>query len=184
LAERRSPAQHHWIKINRAPVLALWASVVAERLGCSRAEAVTLGRAVAGLNAYSKGKSLGIFKPSTEKVKETRRGLPRDEIIHVDLLGRAVPTTLREGELRAVSKGKAIPPESVERYLEGKFGAAMEETREAMRSLSKAYKPGELAAQAYGLYVQFRPEIPRGKKGWGAEGRLSIDRIRRLAARS
>jgi hypothetical protein len=46
------------ISINRSLVLTLWAAVVAERLGFERYEALTLGRAVAGLNAYSKGRSL------------------------------------------------------------------------------------------------------------------------------
>ena len=36
------------IKVNRAPVLTLWAAVVAERLGHDRDAAITLGRAVAG----------------------------------------------------------------------------------------------------------------------------------------
>ena len=36
------------ITINRAPVLTLWAAVVAERLGFDRAFALTLGQAVAG----------------------------------------------------------------------------------------------------------------------------------------
>jgi hypothetical protein len=55
------------VTINRAPVLTLWASVVAERLGFGRDEALTLGKAVAGLNAYSKGRALGIYKPSTKE---------------------------------------------------------------------------------------------------------------------
>ena len=44
------------IKINRAPVLTLWAAVVAERLGYNKNEALMLGEAVAGLNAQSKGR--------------------------------------------------------------------------------------------------------------------------------
>jgi hypothetical protein len=44
-------SQSRTIYINHAPVLTLWAAVVAERLGFSRDEALTLGRAVAGLNA-------------------------------------------------------------------------------------------------------------------------------------
>ena len=36
------------IKINRAPVLTLWAAVGAERLGFDHDEALTLGRAVTG----------------------------------------------------------------------------------------------------------------------------------------
>lgn len=58
--ERRS-----FVMINRAPVLTLWAAVVAEMLGFDDDdEALTLGRAVAGLNAYSKGVSLGLFRPT------------------------------------------------------------------------------------------------------------------------
>jgi hypothetical protein len=46
------------ITINRAPVLTLWAAVVVERLGFDWQEALTLGRAVAGLSAHSKGARL------------------------------------------------------------------------------------------------------------------------------
>jgi len=52
------------VMVNRAPVLTLWAAVVAEVLGFEHDEALTLGRAVAGLNAYSKGISLGLFQPT------------------------------------------------------------------------------------------------------------------------
>ena len=38
-----------WVMVNRAPVLTLWAAVVAEFLGFEHDEALTLARAVAGL---------------------------------------------------------------------------------------------------------------------------------------
>jgi hypothetical protein len=61
----------HTVNINRAPVLTLWATVVAERLGYDHEAALTLGKAVAGLNAQSKGRRLGIFEeakgPSEER---------------------------------------------------------------------------------------------------------------------
>ena len=44
------------ISINRVPVLTLWAAVVAQRLGFDEDKAPSLGKAVAGLNAYSKGR--------------------------------------------------------------------------------------------------------------------------------
>jgi len=50
------------MEINRAPVLTLWAVVVAERLGYKQDTALTLGKALAGLNAQSKGRALGIFE--------------------------------------------------------------------------------------------------------------------------
>ena len=62
------------ITINRAPVLTLWAAVVAERLGYERDEAVTFGRAVAGLNAAAKARSLGIAKPREKPAVERRDG--------------------------------------------------------------------------------------------------------------
>jgi hypothetical protein len=63
----------HTIMVNRSPVLTLWAAVVAERLGFDSDEALTLGRAVAGLNAYSKSLSLGLYHPTPEAERERRR---------------------------------------------------------------------------------------------------------------
>jgi hypothetical protein len=60
------------ILINRAPVLTLWAAVVAERLGFKPDEALSLGKALAGLNAQSKGRRLGIFKPTPKDLKKVR----------------------------------------------------------------------------------------------------------------
>jgi hypothetical protein len=31
------------------------------------------------------------------------------------------------------------------------------------------------------LYEKFSPEIPPGKKGWGATGKLDLDLIRKMA---
>jgi hypothetical protein len=58
------------LRINRAPVLTLWAAVMAERLGFAWEEALTLGRAVAGLNAYAKDKVLGLFTLNLEAVRK------------------------------------------------------------------------------------------------------------------
>ena len=52
-----------------------------------------------------------------------------------------------------------------------------------MQKLAKAYKPSELAHDAYSLYEQFRPDIPAGKKGWGAKGDLGLGFIVKLAKR-
>ena len=53
------------IKISRAPVLALWAAIVAGRLGYNKNEALTFGKAVAGLNAQSKGRRRSASGSST-----------------------------------------------------------------------------------------------------------------------
>lgn len=172
------------IMINRAPVLTLWAAVVAERLGHPWNTALTLGKAVAGLNAQSKGRRLGIYEPAPEGAarargrKGTTRG-PRREV--VELLGRQVPVEETPDGVRAVVKDKAERPDAVRRYLEGKFGDDFGAAREAMEALAASFKPRELAEVAYDLYERFRPEIPAGKRGWGAKGTLDLDRVRRLA---
>jgi hypothetical protein len=68
------PVAAKTISINRAPVLTLWAAVVAQRLGFDEDEALTLGKAVAGLNAYSKGRRLGMFKPPRRRRRRHGKG--------------------------------------------------------------------------------------------------------------
>jgi hypothetical protein len=167
------------VTINRAPVLTLWAGVVAERLGFDREEALTLGKAVAGLNAQAKGRRLGIFKPGKEKGKKARERRHGEEF-WVDICGRAVPAVNTEDGVRAVVRDKPIDPASVAGYLDGKFGDDLDDVRDAMWALAKSMKPGELADRAYGLYEKFRPKIPQGKRGWGAKGDLDLELIRSL----
>ena len=57
----------------------------------------------------------------------------------------------------------------------------MKAARPAMQKLAKAYTPQELAHDAYRLYERFRPDIPAGKKGWGAKGDLDLGLVGRLA---
>ena len=168
--------------VNRAPVLTLWAAVVAERLGFQKDEALTLGRAVAGLNAYSKGVRLGIYQPTPEAEKERRRKAREGETLHIDLLHRAVPVVQTPDGLRAMSGERPISPESVARYLEGKFSGNLARVRAAMERLARSMPPDELGPRAYRLYEQFRPEIPEGVTGWGAKGELHLERIAELGA--
>jgi hypothetical protein len=170
------------IKINRAPVLTLWAAVVAERLGYDEETALTLGKAVAGLNAQSKGKKLGIYEEKTEDEKredKKKEKAARPEF--VELLGRGIPAVKTPQGLRAAEKGIPIHAESVETYLKQKFGEDLEDARKAMKKLAKSYTPKQLESKAYTLYEKFRPEIPEGKRGWGAKGELDLDYIRSLA---
>jgi hypothetical protein len=164
-------------------VLTLWAAIVAERLGFDREEALTMGRAVAGLNAYAKGKSLGIFKPAPVEVQRERKRLREGTAMQVELLHRAVPVVRTALGLRALSKDKPIAHESVQRYLEAKFGEALAAVEAAMQALAGSLPREELADRAYALYEAFRPEVPAGTRGWGAAGVLDLARIQ-SAARS
>jgi len=172
------------VKINRAPVLTLWGTVVAERQGYDRDAALTLGKAVAGLNAQSKGRRLGIYEERTPEEREKereKRGEAEEEEYTLAVMGRAVPAVDTDHGMRATTKGKPIDPGSVRRYLEKKFGDALPEVQAAMEELARAYEPRQLAVRAYALYEKFRPNIPEGTKGWGAEGELDLEYIRSLA---
>ena len=168
------------ILINRAPVLTLWASVVAERLGFNHDEALSLGKAIAGLTAQSKGQRLGIFKPTPKELKKVREQ-ERGEEFRVELLGRALPAVNTDQGVRAVVISKPIDPGGVERYLESKFGDALPEVRKALRELAKSFDPEDLAQRGFSLYEQFRPVITEGVQGWGAKGELDLNGIRKLA---
>lgn len=168
------------ILINRAPVLTLWASVVAERLGFKPDEALSLGKALAGLNAQSKGQRLGIFKPTPKELKKVRER-ERGEEFWVDLLGRALPAVNTDMGVRAAVESKPIEPAGVERYLESKFGDALTDARKAMAKLASAFEPDELAERGFSLYEQFRPQIPEGLSGWSAKGELDLGLVRKLS---
>jgi hypothetical protein len=127
---------------------------------------------------------LGIFAGATPRAataKAKKRAKPPKT---VELLGRAVPVVRTPDGLRARVKDRAESPASVERYLKQKFGDALPRVRSAMRALAKTQPPKRLEEIAFSLYEKFRPEIPKGTKGWGAKGRLDLNRIRALARRS
>ncbi|MCX6563585.1 MAG: hypothetical protein NTU60_08270 [Candidatus Aminicenantes bacterium] len=172
------------IFINRAPVLTLWASVVAERLGFDHKAALSLGKTLAGLNAQSKGRRLGIYKPIELAEGKPPKKAKLGEEFWVELLGRPLPSIHTKHGIRAVDEDKPIEPEGVERYLAEKFGPALEDARKAMRTLAQVFEPKELNAKGFSLYERFRPAIPDGVRGWGAKGELDLELIRSLEKRA
>lgn len=173
----------HTLQINRAPVFTLWAAIVAERLGHEKGEALSLGKAVAGLNAQAKGQRLGIYEPAKPEAKAHPEPVGKKPVGQVVILmGRHVPVTKTPEGMRATTKDKAIDAAAVEKYLTQKFGDALEDVTAALAALAKSRRPADLAHDAYPLYERFRPAIPEGTKGWGAKGALDLDLIRKLAA--
>jgi len=146
------------ILINRAPVLTLWTAVVAERLGFDREESLTLGRTLAGLNAYAKGKALGLFHPKPAELKDQRKNLKHREALRVSILHRVVPVVRTPEGLRALSKDKPIAPDSVERYLESKFGENLEAARTSMSASRSRMHPRFRTA------LLARPASPASKR--------------------
>ncbi len=159
------------IRVNRAPVLTLWAAIVAERLGHDEDAALTLGRAVAGASARVKARSIGLEEDRA--TPPAPAAAPRT----VRLLGRDVPVTGHGGSDHALDGGKAASPHAARAYVEKAFGARLPAVRRAMESLADSLPPEELNRTGFRLYEAFRPEVPPGTKGWGAKGVLDLARI-------
>mmetsp|Transcript_8636 Transcript_8636/g.20797 ORF Transcript_8636/g.20797 Transcript_8636/m.20797 type:complete len:395 (-) Transcript_8636:63-1247(-) len=99
------------LKINRSPVMKIWAATLAERTSFSWAEGLSLGGTVAGLNAQTKGRSIGIYKQREDKSEEKEeKRKSRAETETVQLLGRRIPV-VRTNDGRVL--GKAPKPRNM-----------------------------------------------------------------------
>jgi hypothetical protein len=166
------------IVVNRAPVLTLWATVVAERLGHPTDTALTLGRAVAGAAARTKARAIGRVERKADRDADT----PRLRVEHVTkpvmLLGREIrllPT--EDGELRAAEGDQPADPAGVQRYLTKAFSHHIDAVRTAMERLATQYEPEELNRIGFRLYEKFRPEVPPGAEGWAKKATLDLSKI-------
>jgi hypothetical protein len=168
------------VKVNRAPVLTLWAAVVAERLGHPPDAALTLGRAVAGASAQAKARRLGIADEhqGDDRAGGERHAAKAAPARTVRLLGRDVAVADNGA---ALDKGKAASVAGVRSYLTRAFGDRLGEVRAAMEELAASLPPDELNRTGFRLYERFRPEVPEGVEGWGAKALLDIRRIGRVA---
>jgi hypothetical protein len=153
------------LQSNRAPVRPRWAAVVAERLGCTWDKALTLGRAAAGLNAYTTGTALGLGTPTPLDGPAQRQAQRGQELRHVDVLHRAVPVTHTAAGLRVLSTATLIEPAHVQRSVQRTFGEVLADASAAMPHLAASLPPSALAAETYQLYKHVRPAMPARATG-------------------
>jgi hypothetical protein len=150
-------------------------------MGYDWQEALSLGKAVAGLNAQAKGRRLGIFG---EPKKPEKGGPPKKvglgEEFWLEIVGRPVPAKRTEDGVRAVVRDEPIDPAKADKYLRSKFGDDLDAVKAAMTELAESLSRKDLAESAYDLYETFRPTVSSGKEGWGQKGELSLDLIRSL----
>jgi hypothetical protein len=170
MAEARTP-----IRVNRAPVLTLWAAVVAERLGHPSETALSLASAVAGTAARAKARRLGIAEEKDRK-KDAAPERPQDT---TQLLGRKIRLAHdADGVVLAdAGDGKPAPAAPVAAYVAKAFGKHLAEVRTAMEALAERIEAQELNRIGFRLYERFRPEVPPDVKGWGAKGDLDLTKI-------
>ncbi|WP_137180893.1 hypothetical protein [Roseomonas sp. AR75] len=162
------------VRVNRAPVLTLWATVVAERMGHPPDLALSLGSVVASTAARAKARRLGIIADAPRTAREPAR---RDT---VRLLGRDVALTHdADGVVLAdAGEGTPAPAAPIAAYLAKAFGPRLAEVRAAMQELAERHLPEDLDRVGFRLYEHFRPEVPADVRGWGAKGTLDLAKLR------
>ncbi|KAM0751778.1 hypothetical protein T439DRAFT_324970 [Meredithblackwellia eburnea MCA 4105] len=158
--------------VNRAPVMTAWATVVAERLGFRRQEALSIAQVYTELNANSKGVSIGIM-PASANQSNAGTSQPL-----VDLMGRKIPVlSMQDGEWRAIAKGAIAEPSTAFGYLQRAFRQQLGAVIGALRVLADSYEPSKLNEIGYALYCEFRPEAVSGAKGWGQKSEMLLKTI-------
>src|SRR3712207_3969860 len=112
-------ASHPTIKVNRAPVLTLFSTLVAERLGHPPDTALSLASAVAGTAARAKARRLGIAE-ERDHAKDREAATPVRAQETAQLLGRKIRLTHdKDGVVLAAGEGKPAPAAPVRAYIEG-----------------------------------------------------------------
>ena len=167
------------VRVNRAPVLTLWAAVVAERLGHRPETALSLAGAVAGTAARTKARRLGIAE-ERDRGRDAPPAKPRGT---ARLLGREVALAHdADGVVLAdAGGGKPAAAAPVAAYVAKAFGGRLAEVKAAMEELAGRFEPGELNRVGFRLYEAFRPEVPADARGWGAKGELDLGKVRKAA---
>jgi hypothetical protein len=185
-AGKAPPAASRVVRVNRAPVLTLWAAVVAERQGHARSAALSIGRWIAGTLAHSRGCALGLYERRERSEQERAKAAARDAALgvrKVDAFGMKVPAMDAPGggggTPVAVSGGKPLDPARAEAYVGRAFGGAdgAAAARRALEALAAAVPKARLGKEAYKIYEEIRPEA-----GWGQRGAFDLGAIERLAA--
>ncbi|RPD67196.1 hypothetical protein L227DRAFT_619426 [Lentinus tigrinus ALCF2SS1-6] len=187
--------------VNRAPIMMAWAFVVAERLGFQREEALSIASVYTEMNAISKGVSLGIYEPGTQKLKGADASRTGSQP-YVELMGRrltrcvyahpvhlatppndltAFPVTqtriplyqTASSQWRGLSSGSPVAPASAFSYITRALRQTAPHIVGALRLLAASYAPAELNEKGFFLYADFRPEAD----SWGQRGEVRCSKI-------
>jgi len=178
------------VHINRAPVLTLWAAVLAH-VGPAQLpwlSALTVGKAVAGMLAQSRGRATGILEPSSSDHSRKRQKTP-DEQEHtaadVQVLGIKVHMAHIDNHTYATISNKPINASQCDRYVHQHFGANRARVIAVMRYVTHCILARGADGEAdvtgrysFTLYEQFRPITASGQApAWGQNGELDLSKM-------
>jgi hypothetical protein len=168
------PSSNNEITINRAPVLTLWSASVTQFLHPSLkwSTCLSAGKAISAICAVAKGRSIGtISEPDVDdSKKKEKKKIEADEleVMHFKL-------KVKDGVVFFGGKAQ----NGSEDALKWKFGYQYDGVRtvfdEGLRKWGE--RKEELDKSAFGMYESFRPEVPKGQKGWGRKGILDLEKV-------
>ncbi|MCX6093903.1 MAG: hypothetical protein NTY63_03665 [Candidatus Bipolaricaulota bacterium] len=160
--------------MNRVPVLTLWATIVARRLGYDEDEALTLGKAIAGQTAAAKGKRLGLYAGKTaseaEALREERQARGAESI---EFMGRVIPCLRTDKGLRTLDDVRPADPAAVRRYLESKFGDALPASARASKALRRVSSPMNWRRPPWTSTCGSARPVRQGRRVGGSEDALT-----------
>ncbi|KAF4602044.1 hypothetical protein EYR40_005245 [Pleurotus pulmonarius] len=148
------------VVVNRAPVMSAWATVVAERMGFNREEALSIASVYTEMNAISKGVALGIFDKSRANDASASRNGSQP---YVDFIGRRSLYETQNGQWRAILNGSPASPGTAFGYISRSFKHLTPFVLGSLQLLAQSYSQKEINEKAWGLYAEFRPTVD----GWG-----------------
>ncbi|KAH7887672.1 hypothetical protein F5I97DRAFT_1935756 [Phlebopus sp. FC_14] len=156
--------------INRAPLMTAWATIVAERQGFEREEALSIASVYTEMNAVSKGVSLGLIDEGRKKEIEP---IPGGQQPYVDLMGRRPLYQSQSSKWRALIGATPALPSAAFSYISRSFRQTTPHVMGALRLLAASFTPQELNDKGFSLYADFRPSVD----GWGRRGEVRCERI-------
>ncbi|KAF9464476.1 hypothetical protein BDZ94DRAFT_1162134 [Collybia nuda] len=156
--------------VNRAPLMTAWATVVAERIGFKREEALSIASAYTEMNAVTKGVSLGIHKHGEERNMEATKGGSQS---YVELMGRRPLYRNQVDQWRALSSGSPIQPSIAFSYISRAFRQTTPHVIGSLRLLAASFTVDEINSKAWSLYANFRPVVDE----WGRRSEVKCSTI-------
>ncbi|KAJ3028771.1 hypothetical protein HDV00_010032, partial [Rhizophlyctis rosea] len=155
------------ITINRSPILCLWATVVAERIGYPWREAMSLGKGVQSMLCHSRSQSL-----TPSRARPTAPTLTSHTTLLTYFSHLTIPITPPHiTPIRALDPKTLSPvdPTATHWYLLSSFGPRFEDAKRAFQIVASRMGVDEVRGRAWEVYVRVRPET-----GWGGRGEVDL----------
>jgi hypothetical protein len=176
--------QENNITINRAPVLKLWAACITHFLHPTLpwSTCLSAGTAISAICAMSKGRSVGKIKERDDDgEKKVRKKQEDDGFETLEVMQFKLRLNKTQGLVYLGGK----PQTGSEDVLKKKFGDSYDDVNEVFKHELETWrgKEEEVDEKGFGMYESFRPSVPKGEKGWGRKGVLSLQNIRKVVGR-